>query len=112
MDAEEIDALAGHVDLQPSEFTSRFLRTIDGRTSLRERQNLDCIFYRSDIGCSVYSARPHQCRTYPFWGKIIANEEQWCREAEFCPGIDDRETRVSADEILALSSGRGAPEKE
>ncbi|TVR69780.1 MAG: YkgJ family cysteine cluster protein [Spirochaetaceae bacterium] len=54
--------------------------------SLREKNNRDCIFW-TDGGCSVYEARPVQCRTYPFWRHIVDEEGGWEREAATCPGI-------------------------
>ena len=76
---------------------------------MRERANFDCVFYRPGEGCTVYAARPTQCRTYPFWGRILASPTTWEIEAETCPGIGCDETRVATDEIrrrLALDSAR------
>jgi hypothetical protein len=54
--------------------------------SLKEKRNHDCIFLES-TGCSVYPARPAQCRTYPFWEPILEDEEHWASEGKECPGI-------------------------
>ena len=89
---EEILRLADFLSLTVKELRQRYLRRIRGRTSLRERANFDCVFYRPGEGCSVYEARPTQCRTYPFWGRILASRTTWGYEAEQCPGIDVAET--------------------
>lgn len=36
--------------------------------------------------CSVYEARPVQCRTFPFWPENM-NPRVWDTLKEFCPGI-------------------------
>ena len=37
--------------------------------------------------CSVYEARPTQCRTWPFWPEVM-NAKSWKTEVEsFCPGV-------------------------
>jgi Fe-S-cluster containining protein len=52
------------------------------RLSLKERSNYDCIFWNN--GCSVYEARPLQCRTFPFWKSVLASPDIW--EGLDCPG--------------------------
>ncbi len=56
------------------------------RISLKEKQNVDCIFWK-DGGCSVYEARPLQCRSYPFWSSCVSSPEEWEHHARQCPGI-------------------------
>lgn len=92
----EIARLARHLSLTVRELRRRYLRRLAGRTSLRERANFDCVFYRPGEGCSVYEARPLQCRTYPFWGRILASPTTWKNEAEHCPGIDPGDGRRPA----------------
>ena len=55
------------------------------RVSLREKANLDCMFWENG-GCSVYEARPLQCRSFPFWSALVSSEE-WDLHAQQCPGI-------------------------
>ena len=68
--------------------------------SLREKANGDCVFYDRDSGCTVYSVRPRQCRTWPFWESNIASPEAWQRTCQVCPGSGKGEL-ISAEEILA-----------
>ena len=96
---EEMERLATHLSLSFVEFKRRYVRRLEGRHSLKEQDNYDCIFYRSGEGCSVYEARPGQCRTYPFWGRIMASPATWAIETDKCPGIGCDETRVAAEEI-------------
>ncbi len=109
IDNEEVEQLARHLGLTSEELRHRYLRNLNGRASLRERANLDCIFYRPGDGCSIYDARPLQCRTYPFWGRILATRAAWEIESENCPGIDYDDARVSGEEVrarLALDARR------
>lgn len=39
-----------------------------------------CVFLGDDLKCSIYDARPLQCRTYPYWPRIMHSRETW--EAE------------------------------
>jgi len=64
--------------------------------SLAERENFDCVFW-GRTGCSIYSVRPIQCSTYPFWSAILENHETWMREAGDCTGIDRGEHHSRGD---------------
>ena len=81
------------------DFRERFCRVVDGDTLLREKTNGDCIFY--DRGCTVYSVRPAQCRTYPFWFKNLRSEVAWARTSAECPGIGHGRL-YSKEEILEM----------
>jgi Fe-S-cluster containining protein len=42
---------------------------------------------RTTNGCTVYEARPVQCRTFPFWADMIG-KKGWTAEArEICEGV-------------------------
>ena len=56
------------------------------RLSLREKSNFDCIFWNN--GCTVYNARPLQCRAFPFWDSVVCSEEAWITTGQACPGIN------------------------
>ena len=57
------------------------------RISLKEKANFDCIFWEEN-GCQIYTARPLQCRSYPFWSSHLISRESWDREGVNCPGIN------------------------
>ncbi len=65
---------------------------------LREKANGDCVFYESGRGCTVYQARPRQCRTWPFWESNLRTPEDWERTKELCPGSGQGEL-IPAEEI-------------
>jgi len=40
-----------------------------------------CGLLDEDGRCTVYEARPTQCRTYPFWDELIESRESWEKES-------------------------------
>jgi len=86
----EIAALARRLELGDAEFRVIYTRELrDGGISLRERGNRDCVFYdREESGCRVYSDRPRQCRSWPFWDAVVHSRERWEEEAQDCPGMN------------------------
>jgi Fe-S-cluster containining protein len=76
--------------MERGEFIGQYCRRIAfgavQRLSLTEKPNLDCVFWR-DEGCSVYEARPLQCRSFPFWSSCLSSKEQWEQAASHCIGI-------------------------
>lgn len=83
---EEIAALAAYRGESVAEFTAAHTRAVGRRRSLRERANGDCVLFDRGRGCTVYAARPAQCRTWPFWESNVATPEDWERTCEACPG--------------------------
>lgn len=82
---EERTALARHFGLTREEFDGRYCEPVEGGVSFRSRDEA-CIFLQAGK-CSIYALRPAQCRTFPFWPELLADEESWRRDvASFCPG--------------------------
>ncbi|HSR66448.1 MAG TPA: YkgJ family cysteine cluster protein [Acidobacteriota bacterium] len=103
----EAAALARRLEMDEAGFRRRYLRRLpNGAYSLKEKENYDCVFYRRGLGCTVYSDRPRQCRTWPFWGKIVKSRRDWEATARKCPGMN-RGRRHSAAEVesRALQDG-------
>ena len=103
---EEIAILARRRGMSEDEFRRGYTRSVGAEeSSLKERQNLDCIFYDAEFRCTVYEDRPRQCRTWPFWRRVVGSRSAWETEAASCPGMDmgplfDAETigRLSDDD--------------
>lgn len=86
---DEIKALAKHVKIPVQDFHDSFVRHYSsGKMSLIEQRNGDCILLDGGKGCSVYEARPKQCRDFPFWPDIMKSPFSWLKEAQRCPGIN------------------------
>jgi Fe-S-cluster containining protein len=69
--------------------------------SLKEKSNFDCVFWNQ--GCTVYRARPAQCRTFPFWPVVLGSPEAWEIAATGCPGMNTGKlySRSEIEERLA-----------
>ena len=102
VDITEIGALARELNLSLDAFGGRYLRRVGSRYALVDRPGTsDCVFY--DNGkCSVYAARPQQCRAFPFWRKYLESPETWGAVAARCEGIRDDAPLVARDVIDAL----------
>lgn len=103
----EIERLCAHLGMDPHAFGRRYLRRIKGtKLSLTEQKNGDCVFWVRGQGCSVYEARPDQCRTFPFWPEVVASPEAWEEQREMCPGMGTGR-RYPPAKIEAILAGQG-----
>ncbi|HMP08127.1 MAG TPA: YkgJ family cysteine cluster protein [Lacipirellulaceae bacterium] len=93
---DERNALAKKLKLSRMEFERAFTHRLGRLTVLKINEDESCIFYKA--GCTVYDARPSQCRTFPFWPENLATEEDWAETCKTCPG-SGRGGLVTADEI-------------
>ncbi|MFA6143321.1 MAG: YkgJ family cysteine cluster protein [Sulfurimonas sp.] len=84
----EITAIAALLEMDEREFRRNYLRKEGYRYSLKEKiinGSHDCVFFnRAQNGCSIYTARPLQCRTFPFWDYFRTRIDELKSE---CPGI-------------------------
>jgi Fe-S-cluster containining protein len=106
---EDLRRLADAASVTPSEFVERYCREVGiagfPRLSLLEHANYDCILWREG-GCSLYEARPLQCRSFPFWSANLSSPASWAAVSADCPGVGQGRLH-SAQEIerwLALTS--------
>jgi hypothetical protein len=112
----EVEALARRTGLPVREFRSRHTRAAGDDTVLLDREDGDCEWLerRADgtTACRVQDAKPDQCRSYPFWTRVVASRSAWDAESRRCRGIGAGEP-VSADEIdrrAGLEAARDALE--
>lgn len=97
---EESAAIANFLGISVEDFLSMYTHDtpagrsiIEGDITPDEPDHRDCIFLdrasNPDLAmCSIYSVRPMQCRTWPFWGSNIQAPWAWARAAGNCPGIN------------------------
>jgi Fe-S-cluster containining protein len=95
--------------IKNNEFLTTFCRWVSGENgevqlSLKEKSDFDCIFWSPKEGCSVYDKRPLQCRAFPFWTSVLADENCWKMTAASCPGMNNGELHSydSIKNLLAL----------
>lgn len=84
----DLHRLSSHLSLSLESFISRYVRRVDNRLSLIDRPGSDHCIFLKDKQCSVYEARPIQCRTFPWWVDQIRDEASWKAAGEHCEGIN------------------------
>jgi Fe-S-cluster containining protein len=91
----DMEKLIAQLKMDRNAFIKKYCRwvtDVNGNEvlSLMEKPNKDCILW--DSACTVYSARPVQCMTFPFWKSILSSAEAWAVAASGCPGMNSGET--------------------
>ena len=79
-------ALARELQIPTGLFTRKYCRKVDGIYQLIDGENGECSFLK-DNKCSVYKARPTQCRTWPFWPEVMdakGLEKRGCKFLSWC----------------------------
>ena len=92
---QEAREMADHLGMKKVEFLQIYSFVEYGRRTLKEIQNkqgeYDCVFLKENKegqrGCSIYSVRPQQCRTWPFWPENLKTPKHWERASVRCPGM-------------------------
>jgi Fe-S-cluster containining protein len=87
----DLSRLANEFKMEYTAFITTWCRWVSfdresERLALKEKSNFDCIFWNQQ--CTVYEARPLQCRTFPFWDNVVCSPEAWERAAGGCPGLN------------------------
>jgi uncharacterized protein len=86
----EIEKIADLLNLDVKEFAPKYLFRKGYKYSIKEivyNDSHECIFYdRESNGCTIYDARPTQCKTFPFWDYFKTRVDELKLE---CPGISD-----------------------
>ena len=91
--------LAKHLNLPTRSITRRFMKKTDGLFHLKQPDKR-CPFLTAS-GCSIYEARPTQCRTWPFWPENM-KRKVWEEEiAPLCEGIG-KGRLYSPEEVTSL----------
>ena len=122
----EIDRLASHLSMSRDDVLDRYCRRVGERYSLKEVRSpaglYDCIFLkevktpvkRGQVAhtkrvCSIYDARPLQCRTWPFWDGLLASKAEWDAAGERCHGINRGSRKFTLKQIESLKNATDWP---
>ena len=82
---KEIKNIAEFLNMDEELFKKTFLIKVGYKYSIKEKpykNGYACIFFEK--GCKIYSVRPNQCKTFPFWDYYKDKIDDIKRE---CPGI-------------------------
>ena len=103
VDDTEIKAIADLTGKSTGEVLLMHTRLYAGRRTLTEYANGDCTFFDPEKrGCTIYEARPVQCRTWPFWNSNLKDKASWDSLSPDCPGAG-KGAFVSFEEIQKRS---------
>jgi Fe-S-cluster containining protein len=82
-------------------FTKKYCDKFNGVFHLKEdKKNPDCLFLEGKR-CQIYTARPTQCKTWPFWPEVMS-PKAWSKEVvSFCPGVGKGPV-IKADKIAKI----------
>lgn len=87
----EIVQMAAKIGLSIDDFCAKYIRIVLGKKSLKEHPvSYDCLFLK-DKKCTLYEARPQQCRQFPWWPHNLETKECWDSVAKECEGINHPE---------------------
>ena len=85
---KEIESISKLLELDINIFVDDYLFKKGYKYSIKEikfNDSHECIFYdRESNGCTIYDARPTQCKTFPFWDYYKTRVDELKLE---CPGI-------------------------
>lgn len=111
---EEMTAMAAALDITLDAFKKQYTRRLQKGYALTERKNekgeYDCVFLKGKL-CTVYQARPIQCRTFPWWEENLKSKECWDYAANDCEGINDQAPVVPYSQIVQLLRSNKTKEK-
>ena len=96
---EDRQRLADHMKLTLQQFLSAYCAVTADNVHLKNPDK-DCGFLQ-DKRCTVYAARPTQCRTWPFWAENM-NATAWNDEVASCCAGVGKGRLWSAEEISEL----------
>jgi Fe-S-cluster containining protein len=108
----EIERMAAQLGTSVESFVRTHVRRArdprTGETRLALRETADsggrCALLIGKNTCSVYTARPEHCRTFPYWPSVLAEHAAFESARSTCPGIAvavDPELQARAFEALA-----------
>lgn len=110
--------MARHLDLSLEVFNEtytddRFDKSGRLLKSIKQHQTKKQCTFLDGNKCSIYEARPTQCKTYPFWPQNMIGPAEWIAESHLCEGIkvtkklSDLSLRVPISASSAKSVKRG-----
>jgi len=87
---EELPAMAAARGMEEQAFAALHVTRVGERLSLREGPHGRCSLLEGLNECSVYEARPEQCRSFPYWPAILEGGPALERAAAYCRDLRPR----------------------
>jgi len=87
VNSAEIDKIADFLGVTIAWFKRRYLKKLPQEDWVLAVNNDEtCIFLDKEKRCAIYSARPQQCSSYPYWPEVVLRKRDWLRESKRCEG--------------------------
>lgn len=84
---EEQEKIAAFLQISLSEFQSKYVETLNGKSQLKVEKNF-CIFFKPEKGCSIHTVKPKVCQAWPFFRGNLVDKVALNLAKEYCPGIN------------------------
>lgn len=105
LENEDIARLSAFLKIDRRAFLHEYTEKEDGVRVLKWPNEVQCIFL-GEKGCTVYEARPLQCRTWPFWNENLKKKVWDTDIVPFCPGAGEGRL-YKIGEIRKIARGEG-----
>mgnify|MGYP002628593518 CR=1 FL=1 len=100
IEEQNLPAYAALTNTSVAGFVALHVVQVGAQLSLRERADGRCVLLDGSNRCSIYAQRPEQCRTFPYWPELLADENALRRAAAYCPGIQRFPQAALAQQVL------------
>ena len=98
LSSKDTKVLSNFFFLSQYNFIKKFCSYTNGFLHLIEKKGKKNCQFLKNKRCTVYSARPTQCRTWPFWSENMKSKKWNSEIVNFCPGIGKGQI-ISQDKI-------------
>jgi Fe-S-cluster containining protein len=78
--------MAAFTGLTAADFEKKYVYRTSRQMRLRVPREGTCPFLE-ESGCAIHSAKPTQCRVFPYWPELLESRREWKKTARYCPGI-------------------------
>ncbi|MES2274096.1 MAG: YkgJ family cysteine cluster protein [Chlamydiota bacterium] len=85
---QDLERFSAHFKITQEEFMKKYTRFVDDQYALLDKPGSDDCLFLQNNQCTVYEARPTQCRTFPWWIHNLRGPEDWEEASKRCEGIN------------------------
>jgi Fe-S-cluster containining protein len=104
IESNQAEKISSFLKITVEAFYSYYCKKVGNRWTLVEKTlSYDCIFLKGKQ-CTIYSVRPLQCQTFPFWPGALTSQESWNDTALYCEGIHEKAAKVDYETIQKIKS--------
>jgi len=86
----DLQQAAKHLGMTAAAFEKQYVYRTKHLLRLRKPKDSQCHFLGA-AGCDIHSAKPTQCRLFPFWPHLVESRREWNSVGKWCPGIGQGE---------------------